>query len=191
MVTWVVVEGLVTSGWEQSIKDDSESFEVTDFETRRKKHRLDAEQYVDQCLKYVFSDIKKGQGHKKVAIFSAGTPGSGKTELLDYLYPRYQHIYARLDPDDFRHYFSEYTGDNAAEFQPAIGYLLTKCFNYAKKHKYNFIYDSTFVAHSSLERVQKVINAGYVVKIVYTYSQPRDAWNIIQGRYQVMYLKHF
>lgn len=55
-----------------------------------------------------------------VSVFMAGSPGAGKTEVSKAFIGMMQvggSNALRIDPDDFRVYFHEYTGRNSSLFQ--------------------------------------------------------------------------
>ncbi len=64
-----------------------------------------------------------------VSVFMAGSPGAGKTEasieLLAFVEENFAEI-LRIDPDELRHEFPSYTGDNSWLFQPAVSVLVEK-----------------------------------------------------------------
>lgn len=58
-----------------------------------------------------------------VSVFMAGSPGAGKTEVSRAFIGMMQvggSNALRIDPDDFRDYFPEYTGRNSSLFQRGV-----------------------------------------------------------------------
>ena len=62
-----------------------------------------------------------------VSVFMAGSPGAGKTEASKALLETLEnetHRIVRVDPDDLRSEFEEYTGSNSTLFQSAVSILV-------------------------------------------------------------------
>ena len=60
---------------------------------------------------------------KKTAIFMAGSPGAGKTEVATALEEMLSNI-CMIDADVFRSQFPEYNGSNSSEFQAGASLLV-------------------------------------------------------------------
>ncbi|GEK28466.1 hypothetical protein IV55_GL000434 [Furfurilactobacillus siliginis] len=71
--------------------------------------------FKDELIASIFKYAQQN-ADEKVAIFTAGTPGSGKTEGVTSSFGDVAGTFAKLDPDDFRSFFPGYDGENAAEF---------------------------------------------------------------------------
>lgn len=64
-----------------------------------------------------------------VSVFMAGSPGAGKTEASKALLNDIEGEDRKtvcIDPDELRSLFPEYSGDNAALFQPAMAWKFVK-----------------------------------------------------------------
>lgn len=81
-----------------------------------------------------------------VSVFMAGSPGAGKTEasveLLTMIEADGTEI-LRIDPDELRHEFPNYTGDNSWLFQAGVSVLVEKIHDLALKQKQSFLLDGT------------------------------------------------
>ena len=81
-----------------------------------------------------------------VSVFMAGSPGAGKTEasksLLESLSENHSMV-LRIDPDELRCRFEDYSGDNSWLFQGAISLLVEKIHDLALKQKQSFLLDGT------------------------------------------------
>src|ERR1039457_1930562 len=61
-----------------------------------------------------------------VSVFIAGSPGAGKTESSQQLIKKLSsdgHAVLRIDSDDLRRQFKEYTGKNSSLFQSATSII--------------------------------------------------------------------
>lgn len=124
---------------------------------------------------------------KPFTIFMAGSPGSGKTEFSKAYIQQIElkdplHKVIRLDVDELREKIPSYTGSNSNEVQPASTILFDKIFDRIQENGQNVLVDGTFSSERSLENVQRAINRGRSVGIIYLYQNPRIAWNYTQKR---------
>ena len=85
---------------------------------------------------------------EKDAIFMAGSPGAGKSEVALGLVNSY-HKHLIIDADEFRLQFPEYNGSNSSLFQKASSWLVDQAFKYVINHGYSFILDATFAILSA------------------------------------------
>jgi predicted ABC-type ATPase len=121
-----------------------------------------------------------------VSVFMAGSPGAGKTESSVNLIARFTddgHSVLRIDSDDLRSRFPEYTGKNSDLFVGATSIIADKIHDYALKNKQSFVFDGTL---SNLERskdnIRRSLNKGRFVQILYVYQEPLQAWNFVKVR---------
>ena len=65
-----------------------------------------------------------------VSVFMAGSPGAGKTEfsknIISILEKNKEHRVIRIDGDDIRGKFPNYTGNNSYLFQGAVSLVVEK-----------------------------------------------------------------
>ena len=118
----------------------------------------------------------------RLAIFMAGTPGSGKTEVADALAAVYPNAMARIDADEYRKLIPEYTPERASDFQRAATRAVNEVFNYVVRHGYSFILDGTFASSQSISNIDRVLKHGYLPTIVFVYQDPKAAWNFTRIR---------
>lgn len=121
-----------------------------------------------------------------VSVFMAGAPGAGKTEasieLLKVLEGDFGQI-IRIDADDLRTRFEDYTGSNSHLFHPGASVLVEKIHDLALKQGQSFILDGTLSHHERAERnIRRSLKKGRVVQILYVYQEPRLAWEVVVDR---------
>ena len=111
---------------------------------------------------------------EKVAIFTAGMSGVGKTEFSEFLKeinPNLLHI----DTDRIRDFFISvgYDGQNSDVFQKPASKGFSKLFDYAIKKGYSLILDSN-LSHigKATENIDRLLNKGYKVELYYLYNTP-------------------
>ena len=61
-----------------------------------------------------------------VSVFMAGSPGAGKTEASKALIDNFDGDVIRIDADEYRAQFEDYSGDNSWLFQSAVSILVEK-----------------------------------------------------------------
>jgi predicted ABC-type ATPase len=139
-------------------------------------------------------DIAKGLTDKSrflpedepVSVFMAGSPGAGKTEasleLLAFVEENGLE-FLRIDPDELRHEFPNYTGDNSWLFQGAVSFLVEKIHDLALKQKQSFLLDGTLSHYDKAEKnISRSLKKGRVVQILYVYQEPMLAWDFVKSR---------
>lgn len=118
-----------------------------------------------------------------VSVFMAGSPGAGKTEASIALLEMFQANVLRIDPDELRSEFAEYTGGNAWLFQGAVSILVGKIIDLALERHQSFLLDGTLskleIARSNIDRA---LRKGRIVQILYVYQDPLLAWGFVQAR---------
>jgi len=121
-----------------------------------------------------------------VSVFMAGSPGAGKTESSRNLIARLTKGNApilRIDPDELRSVFTDYTGHNSDLFIGATSIIADKIHDSALYNSQSFIFDGTL---SNLERarenIKRSLDKNRFVQIVYVYQDPRQAWEFVKAR---------
>lgn len=121
-----------------------------------------------------------------VSVFMAGSPGAGKTESSLRLIERLSgggHSVLRIDADDLRTRFDNYTGKNSALFQYATSIIADKMQDLAIDQRQNYVFDGTL---SNLERarenIKRSLDHSRTVQIIYVYQDPLQAWKFVQAR---------
>ena len=130
-------------------------------------------------LKKTLGNIKSQDN--RAAIFMAGTPGAGKTEVATSLAELYEDI-VRIDADDFRSQFPEYSGSNSDEFQKGASWLVEFTFTKVIERKLPFILDGTFAFSRALKNVERAIHHGFKPTIYFVYQEPLIAWDFTKAR---------
>ena len=121
-----------------------------------------------------------------VSVFMAGSPGAGKTEasieLLTLVEENSTEI-LRIDPDDLRHEFPEYTGDNSWLFQKGVSVLVEKIHDLALSQKQSFLLDGTLSHYDKAKQnIERSLKRDRVVQILYVYQEPMLAWDFVKSR---------
>ncbi|MHC5372237.1 zeta toxin family protein [Enterococcus sp. LJL120] len=123
----------------------------------------------------------KSPKHKKDAIFMAGSPGAGKTEVAAGLEENYVN-YVVIDADYFRTQFPDYNGNNSSLFQKAASWLVEQSLKYVLENNYSFILDATFAVLSAEKNITRALKRGYSITIFYVYQDPKVAWKFTKDR---------
>lgn len=118
------------------------------------------------------------------AVFMAGAPGAGKTEVSQALAAQFANT-LRIDADEYRSLLPGYDGSNSHLFQRAVSLLVERILDKVFKNKQSFILDGTF---SSLKVARKNVNRalchGHVVELMYVFQSPIVSWGFVEAREQ-------
>lgn len=119
-----------------------------------------------------------------VSVFMAGSPGAGKTEASIELIGRFRGWpILRIDPDELREEFPDYDGGNAWLFQAAVARLVDAVLDQAFHKDLSFVLDGTFASYEvARKNVQRSLDDGRRVQILYVYQDPMLAWGFVQDR---------
>ncbi|WP_066095073.1 zeta toxin family protein [Xanthomonas massiliensis] len=119
-----------------------------------------------------------------VSVFMAGSPGAGKTEASIELIGRFpEWRILRIDPDELRELFPDYTGGNAWLFQRAVARVVDAVLDQAFHRRLSFVLDGTFASYEvARKNVERSLEAGRRVQILYVYQEPLLAWGFVQAR---------
>jgi predicted ABC-type ATPase len=113
----------------------------------------------------------------------AGSPGAGKTEVSKRLMERFTgNPPVRIDADDIREMFPNYTGANSHVFQSACTIGVNKLFDYVLENDINAILDGTFAYERSLENIERSLKHGRRVIVYYLFQDPAVAWRFTKIR---------
>jgi len=110
----------------------------------------------------------------KVAIFTAGMSGVGKTEFGIFLKETNPNL-LHIDTDSIRDFFEPvgYDGNNSHIFQKPASKGFSKLFDYAVKQKLSLILDSNLSNISkAVENIQRLLDKKYHIEICYLYNEP-------------------
>lgn len=111
---------------------------------------------------------------EKVAIFTTGMSGVGKTEFGQFLKENNRNL-LHIDTDNIREFFKEvgYNGQNSHIFQKPASKGFSKLFDYAIKNSLSLILDSNLSnINKAVENIERLLNKGYKVEIFYLYNEP-------------------
>lgn len=118
-----------------------------------------------------------------VTLFMAGSPGAGKTESSKRLIELFTgNPPARIDADDIRSIFPNYTGFNSHIFQRACTLGVNLLFNHVMHNNINAILDGTFAYERAMENIERSLNHKREVIIYYLFQDPKVAWDFTQIR---------
>jgi UDP-N-acetylglucosamine kinase len=97
-----------------------------------------------------------------VSVFMAGSPGAGKTEASIELISRFpEWRILRIDPDELREQFPDYTGGNAWLFQRAVARVVDAVLDQAFHRRLSFVLDGTFASYEvARKNVQRSLDEG-------------------------------
>lgn len=122
-----------------------------------------------------------------VSVFMAGSPGAGKTEVSRAFIQMMQaggSSSLRIDPDDFRDHFPEYTGRNSSLFQRGVSSFVERALDLVYQQRQSFLLDGTLanleLAHRNIARALKKDNRS--AQIIYVYQRPELAWEFVLAR---------
>lgn len=141
-----------------------------------------AKAHKNQFIADVVSNKK--QLEDKTAVFMAGSPGAGKSEVASSIASIYPD-YVVIDADYFRSKFPDYNGKNSSEFQKAASWLVEQSFRYVIENGYSFILDATFALISSNNNIKRALKKHFKSLIFYVYQEPLIAWNFTKKREEI------
>lgn len=124
---------------------------------------------------------------RPAAIFMAGSPGAGKTEIAKELISKFDPKPVRIDADDFRQGMEGYDGNNSHLFQEAattmVQKVLDRIYELEKKGPaVPFILDGTFSYARTIDNLNRALKHGYAIDIYYVYQRPELAWAFTKAR---------
>ena len=118
-----------------------------------------------------------------ISLFMAGSPGAGKTEISKRLIEQFaDNAPVRIDADDIREMFPNYTGANSHIFQRACTTGVNKLFDYVLDHNLNVILDGTFAYERAMENIERSLKRDRRVIIYYLFQDPVIAWKFTKIR---------
>jgi len=117
-----------------------------------------------------------------VTVFMAGSPGAGKTEFSRALVDTFKNKAVRVDADEVRNMFEDYTGDNSHLFQNAVSIGVDELYQYCLSNNFNVVVDGTFAHKRTIENIQKSLNKNRKVVIYFIYQEPTIAWDFTRKR---------
>ena len=117
----------------------------------------------------------------KRAVFMAGIPGSGKTELVRHMNRRQAVI---IEHDQLVEEFREhgYSPEKYYTYRKAGSILVSKILQRCLKKGYSFILDGTLSHEIGLSNIKKAFKQGYHVHVYYVVRSASEAWKSTQDR---------
>lgn len=117
---------------------------------------------------------------KPLAIFLAGIPGAGKTELIERLIEKNTPV-VRIDLDEVVKLFPDYLPERYYEYRSAASLVVDETVIYCRQHRINFILDGTFGHPKAVANIESALKRHEVV-ILYIWKKPTLAWKHTQDR---------
>lgn len=150
----------------------------------------------EQKKRYVSSLLIKDSGvlpvpttESPIAFVMAGAPGSGKTEFLNSLNENIQLIdrfgaFAHIDLDQIVTIYPSYTPKTYAKFRSQGNLMVARCVDELRRGRYNMMIDGTFSGSSgsSIRNIEKLLNNGYIVIMIYMFDDPETSWDYTKKR---------
>ncbi len=156
------------------MKDNKEQLEIASIQYLNTHKQEFLEEYTKNI---VTSD-------EKIAIFTAGMSGVGKTEFAIYLKETTRNL-LHIDTDEIRNFFQEvgYNGQNSDVFQKVASRGFNELFNFAIKEGYSLILDSNFANKTqAVQNIERLLKRGYIVQIYYLYNDPKVCFSYAATR---------
>ena len=128
---------------------------------------------------------------EKIAIFTAGMSGVGKTELGIFFKENNPDI-LHIDTDNIREFFKPvgYDGQNSDIFQKVASRGFNELFNYALKKGYSIILDSNLSnVNLAIQNIERLAKRGYNIHIYYLYNYPKVCFEYATRREVVTHRK--
>ena len=120
----------------------------------------------------------------KSAIFMAGSPGAGKTEIAKRLIENIRDVpFAHIDQDRIKSLLPGYMGELAEKYHGAASIGVDIVLSHILKQGYSFILDSTFSKfEKAKENIKRSLKKDFNVEIFFVYQEPKNAWDFVQKR---------
>ena len=149
--------------------------------------------YLNQNKKEFFVTYTKNiePSTDKMAIFTAGMSGVGKTELATFLKeenPKLLHI----DTDEIREFFRPigYDGQNSNLYQKVASRGFSELFSHSLKKGYSLIMDSNFAnIEVAILNIKRLLKKSYKIEILYLYDYPELCYEYATRREVVTHRK--
>lgn len=137
--------------------------------------KVNKDQFIERIIEGKDPNVKKD------AVFMAGSPGAGKTEVASGLAENYDN-HVVIDADYYRTLFPDYSGKNSSLFQKASSWLVEQSLKYVLENGYSFILDATFAILSAEKNITRALKNDFQVTIFYVYQDPKIAWEFTRER---------
>lgn len=136
--------------------------------------------------KFASPDIYKSS-LTPMLIFTAGSPGAGKTEFIKGFRKSIESVILTkvviIDPDAVRDFLPGYTGANSYLFQRAVSIAVDDLFRHVLKNKQSAFIDGTLSDYKRAhQNTQTAIEHYGDVMICYVFQHPTIAWRFTELR---------
>ncbi|MBQ8984921.1 zeta toxin family protein [Candidatus Saccharibacteria bacterium] len=138
-----------------------------------------------EIIDRIILDANLSPESEPMAIFMAGLPGAGKTELSNGFIKVFGPKFIRIDMDELATYIEGYQPEKADLFRAGATRILNNLFDKTIKKHLDFIMDGTFGSKMALTNVERVLKRGYIVQIAYAFQDPKLAWRFTKAREKV------
>lgn len=128
---------------------------------------------------------KNEQMEAPVAIFMAGLPGAGKTEVSKNFVKIYGQRFVRIDMDEIAEMIPDYKPENASDFREAATLLMNNIIDNVYKNNISFVMDGTFGSPYALKNIERAIKHNYILVVSYIHQDPKRAWDFTVAREKV------
>lgn len=128
--------------------------DLTENEATIQREALEYAKKNKKVIAKQFTDPQKFPPEENpVSVFMAGSPGAGKTESSIELLKKFSGTpIIRIDPDELRSEFKQYTGQNAWLFQAAVSVLVDRIHDLVLAQKQSFLLDGTLSRYEVASR---------------------------------------
>lgn len=143
----------------------------------------------DDFFEVYTKDIKEVDN--KMAIFTAGMSGVGKTELGIFFKESNPNL-LHIDTDNIREFFRPigYDGQNSNLFQKVSSRGFNELFTYSLKQGFSIILDSNFAnLDIAISNIERLLKRGYTIDIYYLYNDPKVCFKYATTREVVTHRK--
>ena len=127
----------------------------------------------------------------KVAIFTAGMSGVGKTELATFLKEENPNL-LHIDTDEIREFFRPigYDGQNSNLYQKVASRGFSELFSHSLKKGYSLIMDSNFAnIEVAVLNIKRLLKKSYKIEVLYLYDYPELCYEYATRRDVVTHRK--
>ena len=135
-----------------------------------------------------FASIKEySPSEHPVIIFTAGSPGAGKTEFIKGFRQSLEQVQkirvVVIDPDAVRELLPGYTGANSYLFQRAISIAVDDLFRHVMKNNKSAFVDGTLSDYNrAYQNINTVIEKYGLAMVCFVFQDPKTAWHFTQLR---------
>jgi UDP-N-acetylglucosamine kinase len=120
-------------------------------------------------------------------IFTAGSPGAGKTEFIKGFREAIESVVLTkvvvIDPDAIRDFLPGYNGANSYLFQRAVSIAVDDLFRHILKNKQSAFIDGTLADYKRAhQNIQTAIEHYGDIMVCYVFQHPAIAWRFTELR---------